>query len=472
MTSSKVFFDDVLFAETFLYIVDTKRRLCRFIPNEAQRHFSRSLTGRDLVLKARHLGFSTFAQARHYRLGITQSVAAATISHEDKSTQKFRRMMDRFHSNMPSDFRPRRKYSNATVTTYPDFDSEIEVFTAGNINTGRGGTYTHIHGSEVAFWADPEGLVTGLMQGGEPHLILESTPNGASGYFFELCMEALDRKNNWTLHFYPWWWEKRYRAELPEEGLIPDDEIYQELNQYSLMSEVELMEKHGLSLNQISWRRGKIKDLKHKYIQEYAEDPKTCFLSSIMSYFGSLQTAYIPVMSVGGYQEGHRYIGGVDWGQMHDYTVLSIIDATTKKQVCLLRMREMSWEEMRRRIRLECVKWHVSYLWVELNAMRSNVEQLRSEFTAHGVSTRIKEFTKTNPNTHEIMSDLHIAVHESGLKLLSDPDQRHEMASFQMVKLPGGGWKLEAAPGAHDDIVVANALSWHGATRGGGLLVG
>src|SRR5512147_1776321 len=118
-----------------------------------------------------------------------------------------------------------------------------------------------MHGSEVAFWPDAERIIAGAMQGGNPDVVLESTPNGAQGYFYERCMEALRGDGVWSLHFYPWWWDDNYRIPLDvgeQPALIGDEN--------------QLVEKFGLSYEQIKWRRSKTKELGRLFIQEYPED--------------------------------------------------------------------------------------------------------------------------------------------------------------------------------------------------------
>src|SRR5690606_34944342 len=140
--------------------------------------------------------------------------------------------------NLPDDKRPPRGLDNATTTSYPLTGSEVLIATAGSKNKGRAGTYSRVHGSEVAFWTDAAATMAGLMQGvptgGE--IILESTPNGAQGWFYERCMEALDGNSIWTLHFYPWWCDKTYSIALePDEVLTLEPE------------EKALVERHGLT---------------------------------------------------------------------------------------------------------------------------------------------------------------------------------------------------------------------------------
>ncbi len=254
-----------VFADLFLKILDKDKRIIPFHWNKAQRHFHANRTGRDLILKARQLGFSTYMQGEMFRRYVTSTRTAMTLAHDADTTAKLRIMADRFYEYCKfGDIQPARKYANASLTTYPEFDSAVSIATAGNVETGRGGTYSDFHGSEVAFWKDAERIIAGALQGGHPDAVLESTPNGAQGYFYELCMEALHGDGAWRLHFYPWWWDDAYRMPLEEgETLEYTDE------------EWALVNKWKLQPDQIKWRRAKQKELKGLFIQEYPEDPIT-----------------------------------------------------------------------------------------------------------------------------------------------------------------------------------------------------
>lgn len=288
------------FARLFLKILDKEKNLIPFRWNKAQAHFQAHRTGRDLILKARQLGFSTLVQGEMFRKTVTSTQTTITLAHDAETTQKLRRMADRFYDNCKfGDIQPIRKYANATLATYPEFDSTSTIATAGNTETGRGDTYTMMHGSEVAFWKDAEKIIAGAMQGGSPEVVLESTPNGAQGFFYERCMEALSGDSVWTLHFYPWWWDVDYR--LDGDAITPTDE------------EQRLIQLHGLDHAQIRWRRDKIRELRDLFKQEYPEDPTTCFLTSGNSYFGDLSNVFIAPMNPE-YNPSHEYIAGLDFG--------------------------------------------------------------------------------------------------------------------------------------------------------------
>lgn len=437
------------FAGLFLKIQDKQNKLVPFRWNRAQAHFHANRTGRDLILKARQLGFSTYVQGEMFRRTVTGTRATITLAHDADTTAKLRLMADRFWENCKfGDIQPARKYANASLTTYPEFDSAATIATAGNVETGRGGTYSDFHGSEVAFWKDPGRIIAGALQGGNPDAVLESTPNGAQGYFYEISMEALRGDGVWRLHFYPWWWDDDYRMDRFEPFEYTDEER-------------ELAERHGLDAGQIAWRRQKQKELGPLFRQEYPEDPITCFLTSGDSYFGDIAACYIAKPAT--WHEGHEYVAGLDFGQTNDYTAMIVIDKTTKRMVDMLHVRKVEWQEQRRRIAEMYKKWRCSRMAAEANSIGSvNIEELRR------AGLNILAFATTNASKAEIMSDLYEALHTDGLKLMDVEVLRHEMTTFVSTQTATGIWRLAADNEGHDDTVIALALAWYAIARPSG----
>jgi hypothetical protein len=431
------------FANTFLKILDKDKRLVPFRWNRAQRHFHEHRTGHDLVLKARQLGFTTQIQGEIFRRAITRTTNAITLTHNNDATTKIRLMSDRYYSNCRfGDIQPARHFANASLTTYTDFDSAVAIATAGSVNTGRGDTYSDFHGSEVAFWPDAESIITGAMQGGNPDIVLESTPNGAQGYFYNKCMEALHGGSIWTLHFYPWWWDDLYKLDLePGESLSYTEE------------EIRLIRQHQLTAEQIKWRRHKVRELGRFFIQEYPEDPVGCFLTSGNGYFGDLSQVFTaPEDPV--YHPDHHYGAGLDFGQTVDYTAMPVLDFTDKVQVDLLHIVGLEWAEQRRRIRATAKQWHIDSLLAEKNSIGSpNIEALRA------MGIHIQPFDMTNENKASIISSLNEAIHFGGWRLLHIPVQVNEFNTFVSTQLPSGAWRLAAAGEGHDDTVIGNALA-------------
>ena len=448
-----------------LYILDKQSHITRYEPNAIQRHLREHLTGRDLVLKARQVGISTTIQARYFERAITQTARISTIAHDDNTVRKLRAMQQMFYDRLPDSMKPERSANNATETTYKATGSTVYIDTAGNARRGRGGTYSHVHGSEVAFWADADGLMAGLLQGVplEGEIVLESTPNGASGWFYDRCMEALDGGGVWKLHFYEWWMQPEYAIALPDaEPLTYTDE------------ESRLVALHNLTPEQIHWRRYKQKELGRLFIQEYPEDPRTCFLVSGVGFFtdiDDLESVFCAPTDTQP-QTGRRYVAGLDFGQKHDYTALSIVDAETLVEVDLLRMNRMSWSDMRERVVRECARWGVRQLIAEANSMgTTNTEELRKELFTAGAKTTLTEFMTTPQTKPLLVQAFHYALDEGGLKLLPTMGKeapstvaKQEIYAFTASQTPSGAWKYEGLP--HDDTVIARMLAWHGIVSG------
>ena len=480
------------FARVFLRILDKEKHLVPLHWNAMQRDFHAHRTGHDLILKSRQLGASTYVQGELFRRTVTSTRTTLTLSHDSESTQKLRRMADRFWRNCKfGELQPARHYANATLSTYPEFDSTAIIATAGSLNTGRGDTYSDLHGSEVAFWPDAESIIAGAMQGGHPDITLESTPNGAQGFFYDLCMEALRGEGIWTLHFYPWWWDEHYRIQLDENEVI----------EYAA-DEALLVQNHNLSPEQIKWRRAKKRELKQLFIQEYPEDPYTCFITSGKSYFGDTSQCFTASLHPEWHPE-HRYQAGLDFGQSLDFTAMPVIDKTAHEQVDLLHVNGLEWKEIRNRIRQTSDRWsrstceagHITrgvrvkldqtgkpelsengakqYLCLEPGCDKP-AKVLRPETRAEknsigavniemlqGDGLDIIPFETTNESKAEIMAELHESLHaeQRPLRLQEHPVMRHELSTMVSKQLPSGVWRLAAEGDGHDDTVIGLALA-------------
>jgi hypothetical protein len=443
---------------TDLHIIDRRARLRPLNLNRLQSALLAALTGRDLVVKPRQVGISTLVQAHYFIAALTGTARVTTIAHDDSTTQKLRDMAQFFYDELPPTDRPQRVINNASRTHYPQTHSWMYYSTAGNPRSGRGGTYTHVHGSEVAHWRDAQKILAGLLQGVPINgsIILESTPNGAQGWFYEQVMAALEGRSVWTVHFFPWWWDTTYR--LPARNLVMTKE------------ENDLAFKHRLKPSQIAWRRAKQLELGDLFAQEFPEDIYTAFLKSGDSYF-HLTPEMFTAPPDARWNIYHRYVAGLDFGQSNDFTVCAVFDATTHQQVDLLRVRRQLWAHMRHQIVNLCLKWRVQTLVAEANSIGSaNIEALYQDMKAARCDTGILPFHTNHTAKTGIMAELRLALEERALKLLPDSAQQHELASFTSRQLSTGIWQLSAPIGTHDDCVMALALAYHAITRGSLIL--
>ena len=150
-------------------------------------------------------------------------------------------------------------------------------------------------------------IMSGAMQAVSPdgYIFLESTPNGATGMFYQEVQKAINGDGEFMLHFYAWFMFDEYRVALePGETLDYTPE------------EQALVDKHALAPEQIKWRRRKMREpeMDVKFIQEYPEDPYTCFLTSGDSAFPGVQNVMGPPVQTTP-NPTHRYVAGLDWGQ-------------------------------------------------------------------------------------------------------------------------------------------------------------
>jgi hypothetical protein len=441
---------------TDLHILDKRQQLVPLRLNRVQSHLLENLTGRDLVLKARQMGISTAIQAWLFKTATSQTARAVTLTHKDDSTTFLRLMSRMFYDNLPEGKRPQRSTANATMTTYPATNSTMYTGTAGSPESGRAGSFSHMHGSEVAFWQNGEKLLAGVMQAiplGFGHIVLESTANGQQGWFYNRCMEALDGSTDWKLHFYAWWWDNEYRIIDTKPFPLTDEEQL-------------LTSKHNLDYEQIAWRRIKQKELGQLFQQEYPEDPLLAFIASGAGYFNMGLINFTANISPSPYVP-HDYVAGLDFGQANDYTVCTVINTSTLEQVDMLRVNRESWASMRQRIADICGKWRVRLLVAEENSMQTNIEALRAEFVTAKLPTIIRPFTTTHASKTAMLATLRLALEERGLKLQNHATQKAELQAFTSRQTATGAWILSAPDGLHDDTVMALALAWYGVSNGG-----
>jgi hypothetical protein len=111
--------------------------------------------------------------------------------------------------------------SNAKELKFGDLDSSYKVGTAKAEGVGRSDTIQLFHGSEVAHWPNAEKHAAGALQAvpdsAGTEIWLESTANGASGLFYNMCLKAERGEGEYGIAFIPWWAHKAYRKTPPRK---------------------------------------------------------------------------------------------------------------------------------------------------------------------------------------------------------------------------------------------------------------
>jgi hypothetical protein len=328
-------------AETWLRVRNRSGENVPLRPNRVQLEYERNRGKRNIVLKARQMGISTWISGRLFLKTITQpGTLTVQVAHTQEAAEAIFRMIHRFLEYLPRRLRNgvlRTSRSSVRQIAFPALDSEYRVESAADRNAGRGLTISNLHCSEVARWpGDAAETLQGLRAAMPPtgELVLESTPMGAGGCFWREWQDA--GPSGTVRHFFPWWWEPAY--------------VGMEVGEATL-TEVErrLVHQHGLSHAQIGFRRDLERNFRGLAKQEYAEDENECFLSSGDCVFdrqaiddrarelqepmahrlgGQTRIWYPPVT-------GRRYLVAADpagGGTEGDYSAIQVIDLETGLQ--------------------------------------------------------------------------------------------------------------------------------------------
>ena len=236
-------------------------RAQRYVHEKLEEQLERTGKVRALILKARQQGFSTYIGARFYhKTSLTKGRQTFILTHEIDATNNLFGMVERFHQHTP--LKPSTGASNAKELYFDKLDSGYSVGTAGSKAVGRSKTTQLFHGSEVAFWPNASTHFAGVVQtvpdlpGTE--IILESTANGMGGEFHERWQQAETGIGDYIAIFVPWFWSEEYQRPVP-----PGFKLTEEEQTYWAL--------HGLTLEQMVWRRAKIAELKDPLLfkQEY-----------------------------------------------------------------------------------------------------------------------------------------------------------------------------------------------------------
>ena len=451
-------------AEHLLRVRTRDGRAAGLRANAAQREFERRRGRRNIVLKARQMGMTTWAAARFFLRTITQpGTLTLEVAHSQESAEEIFRIVHRFVNWLPEEVREgplKTSQSNVRQIVFPEIDAQYRVVSAGDRNAGRGLTVQNLHCSELARWpGDPAETLAGLQAGMTPgaELILESTPDGVGGCFHEEWQKA--GETGMVRHFFPWWLEPRYRAEAVDEAGLTEEER-------------DLMARHELDAEQIGYRRRIRANFRGLARQEYAEDEQSCFLASGESVFelGAIEARLLEAPEPterrrNGEVEiwlpplpGREYLVAVDpagGGSEGDYSAAEVLDLETGMQ-CAEFAGHVGGLELARLVTELAAEYNGAWVVVERNNHGSGVLALLE--TACGCGRIYRQngqagWLTTSVSRPAVLGQLGAALVEHSERFKS----RRLLAECRsFVRLPNGGSGARA--GTHDDRVMAMAV--------------
>jgi len=479
-----------------------------FRRNGPQRRFDEQRSGRDLVLKIRQVGFTTQSCVEALDLALwEQNMSTGIMAHKQNIvatifTDIVKFSYDWFKKDWGKLYKPKEDQDSSSALRFKDdglgrsLNSSMQV-----LFDFRGKTINYLHVSEAAFIDDKRlaGSLNGVPANGT--VILESTANGQGGEFYRQYQlhKKLGKQAPYKAFFIPWY---EFYPENPADPKWSIDE------KNDLTDEEERLIKEYPSLitpQHVAWRRwaieancqGKIE----VFEQEYPTNDIDCFLSGEASVFprstikAQLKNCFEPVKKGFILSEnntkftltedehgiisiwdlpvtGHSYVIGADSssGVGKDKAAAYVKDQKTKRYVARL------WGDVEPQdLGKELYKLAMFYgkAWINPEVNNHGIvvvqvlkdlqypnmykRQVLDEITSK--PTRKLGFLTTSESKIRITEKLKTAAKDSTM-VIQDKALIAEMTTYmQYSSKTGASFKRQAAPGAHDDLVMAAALT-------------
>nr|DAL79878.1 MAG TPA: large terminase [Caudoviricetes sp.] len=280
-----------------LYKIKDKNGKCvTFKMTPEQLEYFEGMHDRNVILKARQLGFTTEVCIIQLDLALFHKKECALIAHSLPDAERLFRNKTQFaYQRMPDDIKLANPLVKETTSEY--------VFSKGGsvtVSTSfRGGTLYSLHVSEFGkicakYPEKAKEIVTGAFEavplGGV--ITLESTAEGRAGYFYDYCAEAekamLQGKElsnlDWKFFFFSWW-------KNPQYAIDPVEPLPQRLAEYF----AEMEAKHGVVVNerQKAWYYAKEKTLGDDMKREYPTIPAEAFQQSVEGAYYAKQFRWL-----------------------------------------------------------------------------------------------------------------------------------------------------------------------------------
>lgn len=268
-------------------IVNKQGDSVKFRLNPVQQEVLKGLHNRNLILKARQLGMSSFSVL--YMLDETifnSNLSAGIVSYSLEHAQHiFKRILGHALDNLSPEMK--------TIAGMVQRSAREITFKNGSFlrvdTTLRGGAYQSVLVSEFGKTCarnplKAEEVMTGTLQTVpiDGQVIIESTAEGAEGYYYEMIMNAAQHGNenlsplSYKLFFFNWLTESKYRMKQP----VTID--------YELLEYFKKIEKETgciIDQEQRNWYAHQRSILGDKIHQEFCSTITESFLSNSDAYY-------------------------------------------------------------------------------------------------------------------------------------------------------------------------------------------
>lgn len=261
-----------------------------FKPNRAQRRFIKRLWHRNLILKARQLGFTTLIAIMWLDHALFNGNQRCGMIAQDRETAEsiFRDKVIFAYDHLPEEIRQRFPLARASTKEllFAHNNSSLRVATSV-----RGGTIHRLHVSEFGkicakFPQKAAEIVSGSFQAVPLSgiIVVESTAEGQDGEFYRMCQRAQAlvtgamklTAGQYRFHFYAWWQDPTYT--MDPAGVVVGEKLHDYFN------EIEQLMGCTIDPGQRAWYSEKLNnDLsgsEELMWREYPSTPQEAFQQS------------------------------------------------------------------------------------------------------------------------------------------------------------------------------------------------
>jgi hypothetical protein len=283
-------------------IVDKNVNKIVFKKNRAQEDFDKHKHTRNVILKSRQLGFTTFEAIDSLDDCLfTINFSSLFIAHtKEDAVEIFDKKVDLAWKNIPDSWRDGWNVDTSTANKLKFNFGEGDYSQMTVSNSGRSGTHNRVHISEYAklcakYPTKADEIITGTIPSVpiDGRIDIESTAEGMGGHFYDIFWEGWNRKREplrteFKAHFYNWQWDDEDIAKIV--SIIPTSQM-EESSKFK-----DYQFKHKLSDREITYYYTKWLSLKRdwdKLHQEYPTTPEEAFIASGNTFFNKERIMYL-----------------------------------------------------------------------------------------------------------------------------------------------------------------------------------
>ncbi len=467
-------------------IKDKNKRIVTFKPNRAQKEFNENKSNRNILCKARQLGFTTYEAVDSLDDSLFEKNTDAMLLSFDQRSQldifdnKIKLAWENIHPSIKDLYDLDADRANKLKFNWGDgSSSSIAAQTHG-----RSGTFNRLHISEFAkicknSKAEADEIISGNIPSVpfDGRIDIESTAEGDTGAFYDMFMEAWVRGEPQTpvdfkAFFFNWTYDD---AEMSKIIPMEDESLPKEFIEYKKL--------HKLTQREITYYYFKWIEMGRdwgKLHQQYPTTVDEAFEYSGDKFFNldKLRAMLYREPEIVGnwryyadYKPGHRYALAADpaGGFQGDNAVIAVIDFDAKPRpevVALYVNDSIEPDKFAYEVKNGGTRYGNCIVAVERNnhghatlailkGIYYNIFKEYKEETADSVETEKLGWHTNRATKPKMVFDMKTAVEED-LISIPDKDAIQEFITYQREDVDN----TKDSSGKHWDRVIAICIAW------------